>query len=105
MCLTNAVFMPYVLLRNRKVIEAKIIDLSRYLNLSKPSFNTFLDWILDLRKSLSIPHTLKELINDDSNFEKMSLMAFNDPSTGSNPIELSDKDFLKLYKQSFDGIL
>ena len=103
--LTNAVFMPYVLLRNKEVIENKIIDLSRYLNLSQPSFNTFLDWILELRKSLSIPHTLKELIDDDSNFEKMSLMAFNDPSTGSNPIELNDKDFLKLYQQSFDGIL
>ena len=103
--LTNAVFMPYVLLRNREIIETKIIDLSRYLNLSNPSFNTFLDWILELRKSLSIPHTLKELIDDDSNFEKMSLMAFNDPSTGSNPIELNDKDFLKLYQQSFEGIL
>ena len=103
--LTNAVFMPYVLLRNKEVIENKIIDLSRYLNLSQPSFNTFLDWILELRKSLSIPHTLKELIDDESNFEKMSVMAFNDPSTGSNPIELNDKDFLKLYQQSFDGIL
>ena len=103
--LTNAVFMPYVLLRNKEVIENKIIDLSRYLNLPQPSFNTFLDWILELRKSLSIPHTLKELIDDESNFEKMSVMAFNDPSTGSNPIELNDKDFLKLYQQSFDGIL
>ena len=103
--LTNAVFMPYVLLRNKEVIENKIIDLSRYLNLPQPSFNTFLDWVLELRKSLSIPHTLKELIDDESNFEKMSVMAFNDPSTGSNPIELNDKDFLKLYQQSFDGIL
>ena len=103
--LTNAVFMPYVLLRNKEVIENKIIDLSRYLNLPQPSFNTFLDWILELRKSLSIPHTLKELIDDESNFEKMSVMAFNDPSTGSNPIELNDKDFLKLYQKSFNGIL
>ena len=103
--LTNAVFMPYVLLRNKEVIESKIIDLSRYLNLPQPSFNTFLDWILELRQSLSIPHTLKELIDDESNFEKMSLMALNDPSTASNPIELNDKDFLKLYRQSYDGIL
>ena len=103
--LTNAVFMPYVLLRNKEVIENKIIDLSRYLNLPQPSFNTFLDWILELRKSLSIPHTLKELIDDESNFEKMSVMAFNDPSTGSNPIKLNEKDFLKLYQQSFEGTL
>ena len=74
--LTNAVFMPYVLIRNREAIENKIVDLSRYLNLSNPSFNSFLDWILDLRKSLSIPHTLKELIDDDSHFEKMSVIPF-----------------------------
>ena len=103
--LTNAVFMPYVLLRNKKVIENKIIDLSRYLNLSNPSFNSFLDWILDLRKLLSIPHTLKELIDDNSNFEKMSVMALNDPSTSSNPIKLNENDFLKLYQDSFEGIL
>ena len=103
--LTNAVFMPYVLIRNKEAIENKIVDLSRYLNLSNPSFNSFLDWILDLRKLLSIPHTLKELINDDSNFEKMSIMALNDPSTGSNPIKLNQDDFLKLYQHSFEGIL
>ena len=103
--LTNAVFMPYVLLRNKKVIENKITDLSRYLNLSNPSFNSFLDWILDLRKLLSIPHTLKELIDDNSNFEKMSVMALNDPSTSSNPIKLNENDFLKLYQDSFEGKL
>ena len=103
--LTNAVFMPYVLLRNKKVIENKITDLSRYLNLSNPSFNSFLDWILDLRKLLSIPHTLKELIDDNSNFEKMSIMALNDPSTSSNPIKLNENDFLKLYQDSFEGKL
>ena len=103
--LTNAVFMPYVLIRNKEAIENKIVDLSRYLNLSNPSFNSFLDWILDLRKLLSIPHTLKELIDDDSNFEKMSVMALNDPSTGSNPIKLNQDDFLKLYQHSFEGIL
>ena len=103
--LTNAVFMPYVLLRNKEAIENKIVDLSRYLNLSNPSFNSFLDWILDLRKSLSIPHTLKELIDDDSNFENMSIMAFKDPSTGTNPVKLNENDFLQLYQYSFEGKL
>ena len=103
--LTNAVFIPYVLLRNKKVIENKIIELSRYLNLAKPSFNAFLDWIIELRSALAIPHTLKELINDDTKLEQMSEMAFNDPSTASNPIELKAKDFLEIYKKSFEGNL
>ena len=32
-------------------------------------------------------------------------MAFKDPSTSGNPIKLNEKDFLKLYEDSFDGNL
>ena len=103
--LTNAVFMPYVLKRNKKVIEEKIISLSRYLNLDDQTFEGFMSWILYLREELLIPHTLKELIEDDSKFEEMSKMAKDDPSTGGNPIPLEINDFYNLYKDSYSGIL
>jgi len=103
--LTNAVFMPYVLERNRDAIEDKIIAIGRYLDLEDLSFEGFIKWILDLRKELKIPHTLKELINDDARFEVMSKMALQDPSTGGNPISLTQKDFLKLYKDAYQGKL
>ena len=32
-------------------------------------------------------------------------MAFNDPSTGGNPIQLTDKDFLQLYRDAYNGEL
>ncbi len=101
--LTNAVFMPYVLLRNQVAIEDKITNLAKYIDLPNPSFDGFMQWILDLRQALVIPHTLKELINDDSRFEEMSVMAFNDTSTGGNPIKLTDIDFLHLYRDSYNG--
>jgi len=103
--LTNAVFMPYVLLRNKPAIEEKLVSLSRYINLKKYDFNTFISWILDLREQLKIPNTLKELIPDNSRFEEMSTMALNDPSTSSNPIKLEKNDFLKLYEDSYNGKL
>ena len=103
--LTNAVFMPYVIVHNKEAIEDKIIQLARYLNIPQPSFDTFLDWIIELRKSLSIPHTLKELIDDKNNFEKMSEMAYRDPSTTTNPITLNKEDFFKLYNDAYDGLL
>ena len=103
--LTNAVFMPYVLKRNRNIIEEKMISLSRYLNLSDHSFDGIMNWILDLREKLSIPHTLKDLINDDSNFKKMSIMAKEDPSTEGNPVKLEISDFEELYHNSFKGKL
>ena len=103
--LTNAVFMPYVLKKNRESIEDKIIELSRYLNIQNPNFDSFMNWILELRNNLKIPHTLKELIRESSQFEEMSQMAYNDPSTQSNPVDLNVKDFLELYQNSFEGIL
>jgi len=103
--LTNAVFMPYVLKKNRKAIEEKIIALSKYLNLNEASFDGFMKWILGLREKLSIPHTLKELINDNSKFAEMSIMAKDDPSTGGNPIKLESSDFLDLYRNAYDGSL
>ena len=103
--LTNAVFMPYVLKRNKKVIEEKIISLSRYLNLEDQTFEGFMSWLLHLRKELLIPHTLKELIQEDSKFEEMSKMAKDDPSTGGNPVPLEINDFYNLYKDSYSGIL
>ncbi len=103
--LTNAVFMPYVLKKNRNAIEDKLIALSRYIELSNQSFDGFITWILNLRESLQIPHTLKELIHEDTKLEEMSAMALVDPTAGSNPIDLNQLDFLKLYQDSFKGIL
>ena len=103
--LTNAVFMPYVIKKNKDAIEGKLIALSRYLGFSNQSFDGFMTWILDLRESLQIPHTLEELIHEDTKLEEMSAMALVDPTAGSNPIKLNQSDFLKLYKDSFKGIL
>ena len=103
--LTNAVFMPYVLERNREAIEDKMAAVARYLDLDKPSFDGFLEWILNLRNELKIPHTLKELINDDAKLKEMSIMALDDPSTSGKPIILTQQDFLMLYKNSYEGKL
>ena len=64
-----------------------------------------MDWIIEIRQTLKIPHTLKELINDQTKLELMSEMAYNDPSTSSNPVKLNKKDFLELYKEAYEGDL
>ena len=102
--LSNAIFMPYVIKYNQEVIEEKIIFLSSYLELKNKSFDGFLDWIVNLRSQLLIPHTLKELdINFD--FNKLSKMALNDPSTATNPKSLSEEDMRNLYINSYEGNL
>ena len=58
--LSNAIFMPYVLKFNKDVIEDRLILLSKYIELKDQTFDGIMNWVLELRKDLSIPHTLKD---------------------------------------------
>ena len=103
--LSNAIFMPYVLTFNKKLIKNRIISICDYLNLSK-DFDSFLEWILNLRKSINIPHKLSDVVEKDKiNLDKLSKMAFEDPSTSSNPRKMSIDDFKILYEYSLLGKL
>ena len=103
--LSNAIFMPYVLSFNKKNIEEKIISICNYLNLSK-SFDAFLEWILELRKLLNIPHKLSDVIETNKmNLDDLSKMALDDPSTSSNPKKLTINDMKVMYEHSISGKL
>ena len=104
--LSNAIFMPYVLTFNKNVIENKIIKVCEYLEIKEKSFNGFLNWILDLRKKLNIPHKLSEVIKEeDLELDRLSIMALNDPSTSGNPKRLTENDMKILYQHSMSGEL
>jgi alcohol dehydrogenase class IV len=104
--LSNAIFMPYVLSFNKNQIEEKISKLSEYLELKEKSFNCFLDWILNLRKDLKIPHKLSDVADIKlSDIDKLSSMALEDPSTTGNPRKLTLEDMKLLYKYSLEGKL
>jgi alcohol dehydrogenase class IV len=103
--LSNAIFMPYVLTFNRTEISKKIISVCDYLGLEK-SFDKFLQWILDLRKEFNIPHTLSEIVEKDKiDLDKLSEMAYADPSTNGNPKKLTVADMKTLYQHSITGEL
>ena len=103
--LSNAIFMPYVLSYNKKFIEKRIVSICDFLGLKK-DFKSFLDWILELRKELNIPHALSEVISEDKfDLEMLSKMALEDPSTATNPRLLNLEDMKKLYDQSIKGNL
>ena len=103
--LSNAIFMPYVLTYNKKEISDKIISICDYLNLEK-NFNSFLNWIIELRKNLNIPHKLSDVIEIKKiNLDKLSQMAFEDPSTSGNPKKLLKEDMKIMYEHSLSGKL
>jgi len=103
--LSNAIFMPYVLTFNKTEIESKIVSICDYLNLDK-NFNSFLNWILELRKDLGIPHKLADAMDcKNIDLNMLSIMAYEDPSTAGNPKNLNKENLRLLYEHSISGDL
>ena len=103
--LTNAVFMPYVLVFNRPAIAEKMAHLARYLGLPDPGFDAVLHWILDLRRTLDIPHTLHALGVPADRLDDLAAMAAADPCTPENPVPVGVAELRRLYEDAFEGRL
>ena len=103
--LTNAVVMPYVLEWNRTAIEAKMVRLAAWLGLADRSFSGVLAWVLELRREIGIPHTLAEIGVREEHARPFAPQALNDPSTGGNPLPMTEQDFERLYGACIAGKL
>ena len=102
--MTNAVFMPYVLVVNRPAIEDRIKRLAAYLGL-EPSFDAFLAAVIKLRADLGVPHTLRDFKVDDSKRDLIGDMAIVDPTAGGNPVELTKALALEIFDRAMEGRL
>ena len=103
--LANAIMLPYVLVRNREAIEARLGDAARYIGLQDASFTGFLDWILRLRADLNIPHSLSDIGIDDSRADDIGAAAKLDPSHGGNPINLTPADYTAIFIAAVKGVV
>ena len=103
--LTNAVVMPYVLAWNRQAIEDKMVRLAAFLGLRKHSFDGVMEWILELRQTIEIPQTLADIGVRPEHAAAFAPQAFDDPSTGGNPLPMSVEKFARLYENCIGGRL
>ncbi len=100
--MTNAVFMPFVLVANRVAIDANIARLAGYCGLA-PSFAEFLLAVIELRQRLHVPHTLRDFGVDAGKRELIAEMAIADPTAGGNPLELTKLRALEIFDRAIDG--
>ena len=103
--LTNAVAMPYVVKFNRPAIEDKVARLARWLDLRTATFEGFMQWTLDLRREIGIPHTLAELGVKLEQLDMFSEMAAVDPTAGGNPIKAGVPEMRRMYDAALSGRL
>ncbi|MCH4562159.1 iron-containing alcohol dehydrogenase [Halomonas sp. EGI 63088] len=101
----NAILMPYVLRANERAIGEPMVRLARYLDLRQPGTATVIDWVLELRERLGIPHTLAELDIDTRQADKVGQMAVADPSSGTNPVAFEAGEYREIFVKAVEGRL
>jgi alcohol dehydrogenase len=94
---TNGTVMPFVLEYNRSAIESKFDRLGKYINISG-GLDGIIDWVNKLKKEMNIPHSLQDMGVQLGDEEKLSKLAFEDPSTGGNPLPMTVDKFKELIK-------
>jgi alcohol dehydrogenase class IV len=108
---SNAIYLPYVIQWNRTVSEKTYAEIARYIGLSgnndKELCDSYIEFIRDFNKKLSIPSNLKEygIKEDDfkNNLQRISVNAEKDACTGSNSRETKAADFEKILTAIYYG--
>ncbi|WP_420339834.1 iron-containing alcohol dehydrogenase [Roseibium sp.] len=95
---TNAVCMPAVLQFNKSAIAGRFDKAAGYLGISG-GFDGFCAFVDEFNASMNIPKTLTELGVKDPNIEELTAAALRDPSTGGNPIEMTEKNTRALFEE------
>lgn len=103
--LLNAIMMPYVMMANREAIEPEMERLARYLDLPRPGFEGVLEWVLELRAELEIPHTLAEIGIDDAQAETVGEMSARDVTARTNAVRMDAAGYQQLFLNALNGVL
>jgi hypothetical protein len=102
----NALFMPYVMEFNRDAIEGKMERLAIHLALDEPGFAGVLRWMLEIRRSLQMPHTLAEVAGfSPDQIERLAALAAVDPSLATNPKPCTVEQLAQLFRIAHAGTL
>ena len=92
---TNAVCMPAVLKFNKPAIKDTLAEAANYLGISG-GFDGFCKFVDELNDSLAIPKSLADLGIENPDIDRIVSGALIDPSTGGNPIKMTEENTRKL---------
>ena len=69
----------------------------------KGGFDGIVQWVIDLKKEMEIPETLKDMGVQPGDEVKLAPLAQEDPSTGGNPLEMTEEKFQELIANCISG--
>ncbi|MFV1983017.1 MAG: iron-containing alcohol dehydrogenase [Thiohalomonadales bacterium] len=101
--LLNAILLPYVLVANKTVIKKKLSHVCQCLDLRDYSFDGFLQWVLEFRSVLRIPHDLQSIdITADKN-ALIGKLACADAAAAGNPIPFTAEQYSEIFINAVTG--
>ncbi|MBX8518910.1 iron-containing alcohol dehydrogenase [Pseudomonas cichorii] len=101
--LLNAILLPYVLQANKSALTTQMDDLAVYLRLPRSGFEGVMEWLLQLREEIGIPHTLGAIGIDERDAELVGRMAFADGCSHTNPIRHSAQAYSQIFIHAVTG--
>ncbi|HAN30138.1 MAG TPA: alcohol dehydrogenase [Myxococcales bacterium] len=102
---TIAVVMPYVLRFNESAVADKLARCAAYIGLEDASYGGFVQWVLELRETLGIAHTLDTLGVTEDLIVGLAAEAAIDPSASTNPLPLDSKACEQLLRAGLSGVV
>ncbi len=103
--LTNAILLPYVMKHNQSAIEHRMTPVAQAIGLQDTSFESVLAWVLEFRRQLGIPHTLRDIDVSDEQADAVGELAAGDPSAGGNPIPVNAADLAQVFRNAVNGVI
>jgi 4-hydroxybutyrate dehydrogenase len=88
---TNAICMPAVLRFNRSAVEDRLDRAAAYLAIAD-GYDGFCRYVSRLNADLQIPTCLRDLGVPHPDIDRIVRGALNDPSTGGNPIPMTEEN-------------
>lgn len=101
--LANAILLPYCMVFNRPAIGERCERVARHLGL-EPTFEALLAWTLQMRASLGVPHSLKDVAGmSPEKAQELAPLALKDAALGGNPRAVSEAELAQIMVDAFEG--
>lgn len=103
--LANGVLLPYTMLFNSRSVPDRFVRLAQAANILPATPETFIKWIIELRREIGIPHTLKEIGVRKDQLNNLVEVAIQDGCHQTNPVPVTEGDFRLIFRNAYEGTL
>jgi alcohol dehydrogenase class IV len=98
--LANGIAIPYAMVFNQQVSEERLATLAEAAGAPQKTADGFIGWLESLRAAIGIPRTLREVGVREEHLEKLVGIAVVDGCHPSNPCQVTEADFRKLFAKA-----